>query len=62
MIFANDSSEKGLISSGSNLRAHQQRSGSKNYGTFTQWNSMQQKEGAYTLCNNMDGIGEDYAN
>ena len=24
-------------------------SGSKNYGTFTQWNTMQQKEGALTL-------------
>ena len=37
----------------------------KNYGTFTQWNSMQiesrQKEGAYTLCNSMDGTGEHYA-
>ena len=37
-------------------------SGSKNYGTFTQWNSSQQKkEGASTLCNSMDGIGEHYA-
>ena len=35
---------------------------SKIYGTFTQWNSMQQeKEGAYTLCNSMDGTGEHYA-
>ena len=29
---------------GTNLSAHQQMSGSKNYGTFTQWNSMQQRE------------------
>ena len=39
-------------------------SGSKNDGTFTQWNSMQQRErrsGAYTLCNGMDGTGEHYA-
>ena len=37
-------------------------SGSKNHGTFTQWNSTQQKkEGAYTLCNGMDGTGEHYA-
>ena len=30
-------------------------SGSQNYGTFTQWNSIQQreKEGAYTLCDSM---------
>ena len=35
---------------------------SKNYGTFTQWNSMQQrKEGAYTLFDSMDGTGEHYA-
>ena len=27
-----------------NLSAHQQMSGSKNYGTFTQWNSTQQRE------------------
>ena len=26
------------------LSAHQQVSGSKNYGTFTQWNTAQQKE------------------
>ena len=26
------------------LSAHQQMSGSKNYGTFTQWNSTQQRE------------------
>ena len=31
-------------STGSNLSAHQQMSGSKNYGTFTLWNSMQQRE------------------
>ena len=43
------------------LSAHQQMSGSKNYGIFTQWNSTQQKEGAYTLCKSMDGTGEHYA-
>ena len=33
--------------------------GSKNYGTFTQWNSMsRKKEGAPTLCDSMDGTGE----
>ena len=26
------------------MSAHQQMSGSKNYGTFTQWNSTQQRE------------------
>ena len=31
-------------STGSNLSAHQQMSGSKNQGIFTQWNSMQQRE------------------
>ena len=36
-------------------------SGSKNYGTFTQWNITQQKEGAPTLHDSMDGIGEHYA-
>ena len=42
--------------------AHQQMSGSQNYGIFTQWNSMQQRErGAYTLCNSMDGTGKHYA-
>ena len=36
--------------------------GSKNYGTFTQWNSKQQKkEGAPTLWDSMNGTGEDYA-
>ena len=36
--------------------------GSKNYGTFTQWNSTQQREeGAYILCNSIDGTGEHYA-
>ena len=34
----------------------------KNYGIFTQWNIMQQKEGAPTLCDSMDGTGEHYAN
>ena len=33
-------------------------SGSKNYGTFTQWNSMQQKEGAPTLCDSMAETGK----
>ena len=34
----------------------------KIYGTFTKWNSMQQKEkGAPTLCDSMDGTGEHYA-
>ena len=47
---------------GNNLSAHQHMSGSKNYGTFTQWNFTQpEKEGAYTLCNGMDGTGEHYA-
>ena len=37
-------------------------SGSKNYGTFTQWNlRSRENEGAYTLCNGMDGTGEHYA-
>ena len=32
---------------------------SKNYGTFTQWNTMQQnKEGAPTLFDSMDGTGQ----
>ena len=31
----------------------------KNYGTFTEWNSMQEKkEGAPMLCDKMDGTGE----
>ena len=30
----------------------------KNYGTLTQWNTTQQKEGAPTLCDSMDGTGE----
>ena len=42
------------------LSAHQQMSGSKNYGTFSQWNSMQQRE-RRSLCNGMDGTGEHYA-
>ena len=33
----------------------------KNSGTFTQWNTMQQKEGAPTLCNDMGGTGKYYA-
>ena len=36
-------------------------SGSKNNGTFTQWNTTQQKEGTPTLHNSMDGTGEHYA-
>ena len=45
-----------------NLSAHQQMSGSKNYVTFTQWNSMQQRERrSLYLCNSMDGTGEHYA-
>ena len=37
-------------------------SGSKNYGTFTQWIlRSREKEGAYTFCNSMDGTGEHYA-
>ena len=37
-------------------------SGSKNYGTFTQWNTTQQKkEGTLTFCDSMDGTGEYYA-
>ena len=38
-------------------------SGSKYYGTFTQWNIMQQKkkEGTPTLHDSMDGTGEHYA-
>ena len=35
-------------------------SGLQNYGTFTQWNTTQQKE-APTLCDSMDGTGEHYA-
>ena len=37
-------------------------SGSKNYGTFTQWNTTQrEKEGAPTFYNSMDETGEHYA-
>ena len=37
-------------------------SGSKNYGTFTQWNITQQKKkGIPTFCDNMDGTGYYYA-
>ena len=35
--------------------------GSKNCGTFTQWNTKLQKEGAPTLHDSMDGTGEHYA-
>ena len=35
---------------------------SKNCRTFTQWNTTQQKEeGTATLCDNMDGTGDNYA-
>ena len=30
----------------------------KNCGTFTQWNTMQQKEGAPTFCDSMGGTGD----
>ena len=36
-------------------------SGSKNYGTFTRWNTTQQKERSLTFCDSMDGTGEYYA-
>ena len=36
-------------------------SGSKNGGTFTQWNTMQQKEGGPILHKSSDGTGEHYA-
>ena len=36
-------------------------SGSKIYGTFTQWNTMQLKERTPTFCDSMDGPGEYYA-
>ena len=36
-------------------------SGSKNCGTFTQWNITQQNEGTPTFCNSMGGTGEYYA-
>ena len=37
-------------------------SGSKNYGTFPQWNlCSRKKEGAATFCDSMDGTGEHYA-
>ena len=40
-----DSERKRLLKKElNNLSAHQQMSGSRNYGTFTQWNSMQQGE------------------
>ena len=44
-----------------NLSAHHPTSGSKFYGIFTQWNSMQQRERrAYILINSIDGTGEHY--
>ena len=36
-------------------------SGPKNCGTFTQWNSTQQRERAPILWDSMDGTGEHYA-
>ena len=36
-------------------------SGLKDYGTFTQWNTTQQKEGASTLRDSIDRTGEHYA-
>ena len=33
-------------------------SGSKDYGTFTQRNSMQQKDGAHTPWDSMEGTGQ----
>ena len=36
-------------------------SGSNNYGTFTQWNTTQQKEWTPTLHDSMDGYREHYA-
>ena len=33
----------------------------KNYSTFTQWNTRQQKEGTPAFCDSMDGTGEHYA-
>ena len=45
----------------SNLSAHQQMSGSKNYGIFMQWNSTQHRERrAHILINSIDGTGEHY--
>ena len=32
--------------------------GLKNYGTFTRWTTTQQKGGAPTFCNSMDGNGD----
>ena len=65
-MFANHIAEKWLTSKilykGLIESAHQQMSGSENYGTFT--NGIlhsREKEGAYTLCNSMDGTGEHYA-
>ena len=36
-------------------------SGLRNCGAFTQWNTTQQKEGAPTFHDSMDGTGEYYA-
>ena len=35
--------------------------GLKNYGTFTQWKTTQQKERSPTFCDSMDGTGDYYA-
>ena len=42
---------------GSNLSAHQKMSGSRNYGTCTQWNTTQPNERMkyYFCCDSMDG-------
>ena len=49
------------IATGSNLSAHQQMSGSKNCATLHNGIlRIREKEGAYTLCNSMDGTGEHY--
>ena len=33
----------------------------KNYGTFAQWNTMQEKEGTPIIYDSMDGTREHYA-
>ena len=46
------------LSTGSHLSAHQQMSGSKNYGIFTKWNSMQQRERRSLYPLQQHGTGE----
>ena len=47
---------------GSNPSAHQQMSGYKSHGTYTQWNIIQpKKERNLTICNSMDGPRRYYA-